>query len=763
MGKYKEFTDFSTVQLIDNYSGNRKRSVSRNDKEGRRGVINFVGNDMKGYVDGYIIGFQRQYRRRLHAQYLKKMGFLPQAAQTKKFDTATLAAAMGYDSIITFRRIGVPETKKPAYGGAGMPGGSKPKAPTHANLKCEASSFLRVKYGSSWDHDAQVLTVGGVTWSFTSVTKPPAIGNNPCDDGSGFGGSKFPNCHVITLTDSSGNKKTEIFGQKTTGSTGNMINTTPGKDVVEIAYKKGGKSHCYVDWYDNLPSNAFITSTMYFTPIITLKENDHMLNLNEKKTKHLLGKLGVEPGDLMASLQYKCDNENWEGPFTDAEQKDWKRFDKWKDGDARIKHPGYKGRGAGMGLDPANYIRPPDDGCPKDQKKASDVDNAYMYIGVYPASLENGNLALLFQFFDAFSNDEETNIRTGLGNFSVEYVFSAKKTSTPGRYMSIGGAPLKNGKYAKSIMVDTENDDGGYGGFIGFGSSSGSYVKQIDDTRYETIIVSKYQQKTIVSHRGKERVFRGSLGEMSPKKDSGDTREEAGRKVSFILCPLDIYNDLSYREWLNVYENGFSLGVYAYKRVKLKWYQRGIWKVVIFVVAAILAVWTGGQSITLAAVVTQLVINLAVMIVVQIVVAVTGSEALAAIAAIVVMVFTGQITIDINFLTSFQGFLMMATQLTNILAEMKMDARIAELASSKEELEKMKEENEEKMALIDDSAGPQNTLFIGDHSMLEANETPGGMQTPQEYFAVALGANQYNYDYLYDVDAQYAKRKNVKT
>jgi len=61
------------------------------------------------------------------------------------------------------------------------------------------------------------------------------------------------------------------------------------------------------------------------------------------------------------------------------------------------------------------------------------------------------------------------------------------------------------------------------------------------------------------------------------------------------------------------------LCVYSVKRIKLKWYQTGIFKVVFFVVAVVVAWWTGGQSLTLYSLATAAITTVIKMLVFKVI------------------------------------------------------------------------------------------------------------------------------------------------
>lgn len=68
-----------------------------------------------------------------------------------------------------------------------------------------------------------------------------------------------------------------------------------------------------------------------------------------------------------------------------------------------------------------------------------------------------------------------------------------------------------------------------------------------------------------------------------------------------LLIPLDfsMTSELPNRDYEMVMAKSLHVVVNTVKVVKTKWYQRGIFKAVLFIAAVVMSVWTGGQSLTL--------------------------------------------------------------------------------------------------------------------------------------------------------------------
>lgn len=116
-----------------------------------------------------------------------------------------------------------------------------------------------------------------------------------------------------------------------------------------------------------------------------------------------------------------------------------------------------------------------------------------------------------------------------------------------------------------------------------------------------------------------------------------------------LLIPLDISinNEFSPREKEELYTKSMYIVFNTVKVVKKKWYQTGVFKAIMFIAAVAFAAFTGGQSLTLyaviMAVVNTIVIGLIIQIAAKILVNYLGIDVgvVAAIVAVVAMIYGG--------------------------------------------------------------------------------------------------------------------------
>lgn len=237
-------------------------------------------------------------------------------------------------------------------------------------------------------------------------------------------------------------------------------------------------------------------------------------------------------------------------------------------------------------------------------------------------------------------------------------------------------------KYANTIFKDLKND------FLNYGSKEGQAIV-ISDKEYRQSISfsalgymdvkgnigevgsvdSGFAKVDVRAVGGLSRLFRSRTNyHWFRKQLSANTYREiriynlacnervtgghsttASGESENLLIPLDISinNEFSPREREELYTKSMYIVFNTVKVVKKKWYQTGVFKAIMFVVAVAFSVFTGGQSLTLyavlLAVVQTIVIGLVIQIAAKILVNYLGIDVgvVAAIVAVVAMIYGG--------------------------------------------------------------------------------------------------------------------------
>lgn len=206
-----------------------------------------------------------------------------------------------------------------------------------------------------------------------------------------------------------------------------------------------------------------------------------------------------------------------------------------------------------------------------------DMDSAYLMTGIDPTVSDVPAIdKTVFQMFDLMSPGSG-NVNISIDQLSMKYSFEVVKTVETGVIADVG-------KYIK------ENT----------GSSTMLLKYQINSTEYRQLSISEFSQTYTVSGHGFTSDFGSSAG------------------LCRLVIPLDIYNGLSYKEFVEVYERSLCLLAYSMEVVKVKWYETSAFGSILKIVGiALLVIGVGGvllaisQGITMFAATTTLAATIA--------------------------------------------------------------------------------------------------------------------------------------------------------
>jgi len=197
--------------------------------------------------------------------------------------------------------------------------------------------------------------------------------------------------------------------------------------------------------------------------------------------------------------------------------------------------------------------------------------------------------------------------------------------------------------------------------------------------------------------------------------------------------------------------------LYAVKKIKLKWYEKTIFKVIFFIIALIFALWTGGQSITLYLVITtavELVITaLIVNLIGQMIAKLIDAPWLLALVALVIGLYGSW---DQAASLMQQAFTV-ATQVMNAVNTYKIatvEKELAEIKSAYEDfMNDLKKSGKELEALMEE-AGTMSTEYGAAAALKLARLAT--IETPEDMFNRTLNldsALQNDMSSTLDLDA----------
>lgn len=377
----------------------------------------------------------------------------------------------------------------------------------------------------------------------------------------------------------------------------------------------------------------------------------------------------------------------------------------------------------------------------------ANLDNAYVWTGLPISNTDQASIEVMFKTFDYLASGSG-NISVSISQLSMNYNFSITKTSHSGKIMDVG-------TYSKSLTgtdaPESSDSEGGY--------SSGEYSTltlryQGSETEWRQIVITNYVNTYTVSGH------------------SFTTYLTSSKDTARLIIPLDVLNSLRYREYVVVFESSLSMICYSITVVKMKWYQTGIFKIVLMIVMVIIAIYTGYfdpetfaaslSSMTATQVGTAVLQAVAVSVGIQMLLRALGPKlgALAAIIAIIALAATGNLGMSLD---GMKGYLSTASAILSTMDQamqmkinelmVKGEAELKQIASKHEEL---KEQMESLRSLDGDM-----TYIIDSFSDTAAYGQPNGIVEPEQYIAMMLGAVAYNWDNMYDIDGAYTQRKNA--
>jgi hypothetical protein len=346
-----------------------------------------------------------------------------------------------------------------------------------------------------------------------------------------------------------------------------------------------------------------------------------------------------------------------------------------------------------------------------------DIYSAYMMIVLDPNINDNVHNKVMFDMFDLMgvsgfipiSNLPDTDILIGISDsisvsishLDMSYTFELTKTE-------ITGVVAPVGEYTRSYQPSTAGTSESEDGSGSPGQPSVMTLRyQGSATTYKEIQIINFIQTYTISGNKITTTFDNTTGQTQ------------------LLIPLQILNALDFKEWCAIYETGLSFLVFSAKTVRVHWYETGLFRFIMIVVAVVLLVMPGtqGAGMTLMQFATRVVVMMAVMYVANWVAVQIGGTVGAIIGAIVAVVAASYFGyIDIS---GSQGWLQLANTGLNTInqnTQHEMDKLAADyegyMTAMKEKIDDLEKKIEEYndngiMAsnMVIDSMGRRNPIF----------------------------------------------------
>lgn len=352
----------------------------------------------------------------------------------------------------------------------------------------------------------------------------------------------------------------------------------------------------------------------------------------------------------------------------------------------------------------------------------TDIDSTYIWTAIPFNTAGNAAAKTIYNSFDMLSVGSAT-VSISISKLSMSYNFTIDKSTSTGSVLEVG-------KYSKTLVGETL-----------------TLIYQGSNTEYKTIVITGYTHTYTVSGHS----FSVTLSSSS--------------EVSRMIVPLDVLNILSYREFVEVYEQSLSAIMYSMQVVHVKWYETGAFGVILKIVAAIVFVytwWAGGASWSSA--LWTLAEMVLVGVIVNMIFKVFGAEVGGAIIilAILASAYTGNFGLALD---SFKGYMSTASAILSTMNQ-AVSIKAQELAmKSKEELEEIANKEDSLKDKMDELRSLDSTSITMIMSFDDtcAFKTPNGVVDPDSYIYNMQGGTAFNWDIMYDVDGEISKRKVVNS
>ncbi len=476
----------------------------------------------------------------------------------------------------------------------------------------------------------------------------------------------------------------------------------PGRATMSQYTSSGtpGEWYIHVTDAENLPEDVWTAVFIDVSPIIEVKR-DNVMNTEKEHVVLAMNDLGIDGNGMWDSLLKTC---------------------------------------------PPDYVPPPETpnmDCPDEDKIDSTIDNAYILTGVTPDTTDSGVYASIYQWFDTFSDTSGT-FSLSMNAMYMNYDFDVEKTTS-------GGSVTTQGGYTKEITYKDDIQET-------LDLSPTLIVQyQRTSTSYDTITVSNFNQEWAVIVNDTHWKFTSGL------VWNGDPGEDNSKAEARLVLTLDMYNKMFYKDWVPAHETGMVMMAFSVETIKLKWWQTGIFKVVVMAIVTYLS-WGSATTfiVNLMNAIINAAISMAIGMMVASIAATLDSELLVAVlffVAAVAMTMYGNP--NMSLLSDFKGYLKLATHAVEAYNQSENIAAAKEFAEDEEKLQEVMDENEDLKELMESKENIHGTAMPVNMDIVSVKN--GGILDPETYFYQKYGGQLYDFQSLYDVDGAYDMRKNVKT
>lgn len=354
----------------------------------------------------------------------------------------------------------------------------------------------------------------------------------------------------------------------------------------------------------------------------------------------------------------------------------------------------------------------------------NDLDSAYLMTGISPDTQTHAGKMTVYNMFDLIV-EGSGDLSISIDRLNMTYSFTLDKTVVNANVMEVG---------TYSNVLETASDSQGttfYRRILRY---------QATPTQYRQIIVTNFLLTYQISGQQIEVTF------ASPS----DLR---------LVLPLNVFNNLKYRDWVDVYEQSLCMLAYSYEEVRLKWYESPAFAIIMKIVAVVVTILTwyiGGASVGAAiwALAVGVGLSYAIELIVDVMIDMGFSPELAyavgAVLAIVATMYNPNAGTEV-----WLNIAVIATNSVNQLYAYKTEQiKLADEENLNEHLERMEHLKDQQESLRNSDDFVVQTMQI-------ANERVGGMSELEKIEFSKNVALMCDTSSLYDIDYQINKRIRV--
>lgn len=371
----------------------------------------------------------------------------------------------------------------------------------------------------------------------------------------------------------------------------------------------------------------------------------------------------------------------------------------------------------------------------------SAVRDMYIQTGVCATDFDPVNCQYLFHYF--------SNLYAQLGT-----------AASRGIRINVSDRVMRSGFVAKSLSVNLRT---------GVKTTVGSYTGSRTNTRVSLGLRATYRNNFVYYHQVTDSTYYevvvGGLDVFSTISGDGEEWSDEG---SDLIIPLDLSTKarLSGAKLERLYAKSLHIVCNVYKKTKKKWYQTGIFKVIMFIIAVVVTIFFppaafagyGLMALTFAAVVLVVAVSLVIQLVVKLLLAVgvdgAAMQAIATIIAIVAIMYGGYLGLSGTsgaYGVTAQTMMNISSQAFSIANQ----GRALQLQDMIKEYQKTMDTNADKLERLEEMVATLGLHYTQDASIFLL-EKPVTLdirigEYPEDYYARSIHAPNIGtavYDYL---------------